>query len=136
MNGGRPRDPAGQLTKALARRQAHLLVEEGLSHRQITHQMDVDRSTLQNWLKRPCPTEAEIEQLRQQAAARVEDGGEPVPLRVYLSPQNARGLQNQAAALAVPRTRLVDCAVRMYLDVLARLEGEHPGPIDVHGFRP
>ena len=136
MNGGQPRDPAGQLTKALARKRAHLLVGEGLSQRQITHELDVDRSTLQNWLKRPCPTDAEIEKLQQQAAARAGDGGDPVALRVYLSPQNLRGLQEKAAALAVPRTRLVDCAVRMYLDVLARLEGEHPGPIDVHGFRP
>jgi hypothetical protein len=135
MNGGRPRDPAGQLAKALARRRAHLLVEEGLSNRQITREIDVDRSTLQNWLKRPCPSEAEIEQLRSAVAA--QGGGDAaVALRVYLSPANHQGLAEQAAARNVSRTRLVDCAVRMYLDVLARLEGEATGPIDVHGFRP
>jgi hypothetical protein len=135
VNGGRPRDPAGQLAKALARRRAHLLVEEGLSHRQITAQIDVDRSTLQNWLKRPCPTEAEIEQLRAAVAAQGEDG-DVVALRVYLSPENIHGLAAQAAARDVSRTRLVDCAVRLYLDVLARLDGERSGPVDVHGFRP
>jgi hypothetical protein len=135
VNGGRPRDPAGQLAKSLARRRAHLLVEEGLSHRQITTQIDVDRSTLQNWLKRPCPTEAEIEQLRAAVAAQGE-GGDVVALRVYLSPENIQGLAAQAAARDVSRTRLVDCAVRMYLDVLARLDGERAGPVDVHGFRP
>jgi hypothetical protein len=135
VNGGRPRDPAGQLAKALARRRAHLLVEEGLTQRQVNAELNVDRSTLQSWLKRPCPSEAEIEQLRVAAAAQ-GDGGAAVALRVYLSPENIHGLAEQAAARDVSRTRLVDCAVRMYLDVLARLDGERCGPIDVHGFRP
>lgn len=130
-----PRDPVQMLLKARMRQQAHDLRAAGVSKREIVRQLDVSRSTVEDWLLRPRPTEDEIKRLEEHAARPKTAKSGCVPFRIHFDPVTHHRLVEEAERQGAPRTRVVDLAVELYCDAMARLRGEIEGPINVKGYQ-
>lgn len=135
-NSKTPRDPVKALLVARQRRAAHDLRAKGCSKPEIISQLDVARSTVEDWLLRPPPTDEELARLEARAAQpKAVNGRGHIGFRACFPPDVYDRLLAEAERQGAARVRIVDCAVQLYLDAMARARGEIEGPLNVKGYR-
>ena len=122
--------------EALRRRQeCHDLRSGGATQGQIQQTMNIARATVRDWLGRPRPTEDDIAQARSVYAAPQTDITGQVGFKSRFNPELFAELRAEAELQGSATNKVLGCAVRMYLDVMARARSGGQEPVDVRGYR-
>lgn len=119
----------------LMRQQCHDLRAEGKTQRQIQAVVNVGRATVRDWLSRPRPTEDEIERTRATTAHPKTDITGQVGFKSRFDPELFARLRAESELQGAATNRVIGCAVRLYLDVMARARSGGGDPVQVLGYR-
>jgi hypothetical protein len=113
------------------RQQCHDMKAEGATQRQIQAVMNVGRATVRDWLSRPRPTDEEVADV---PVNRVDITGQ-VGFKSRFDPELFARLRAEAELQGAATNKVLGCALRMYLDVMARARSGGQEPVDVRGYR-
>jgi hypothetical protein len=113
------------------RQQCHDMKAEGATHRQIQAVMNVGRATVRDWLSRPRPTDEEVADV---PVNRVDITGQ-VGFKSRFDPELFARLRAESELQGAATNKVLGCALRMYLDVMARARSGGQEPVDVRGYR-
>lgn len=117
------------------RQRCHDLKAEGKSQAQIQAVINTSRATVRDWLSRPRPTEEEIERTRATSASPKTDITGQVGFKSRFDPELFAQLRAESELQGAATNRVIGCALRMYLAVMARVRAGGGEPIDVLGYR-
>jgi hypothetical protein len=113
------------------RQQCHDMKAEGATQRQIQAVMNVGRATVRDWLSRPRPTDEEVADV---PVNRVDITGQ-VGFKSRFDPELFARLRAESELQGAATNKVLGCALRMYLDVMARARSGGQEPVDVRGYR-
>jgi transposase len=120
----------------LQRRQhCHDLHDGGADYAQLQLEFNVSSATVRDWLARPRPTDDEIERTRATTAHPKTDITGQVGFKSRFDPELFARLRAESDLQGAATNRVLGCAVRMYLEVMARARAGGGEPIDVLGWR-
>ena len=117
------------------RQQTHDLRAEGLSLNAIQDRLaPIGRTTIGEWLRQPRPTDEETEAFEYDYDNPETDSTNQVPIKMRLSPSIYSELQQEALNQGAPMSKLANCAVRLYLDCMARAREGNQEPVNLRGY--
>lgn len=128
------------LAESLRRRQhCHDMKLNGASCREIMSQIDISNSTVRDWLSRPRPTDDDITAAmviaQSPATTRKVDATGQVKINSRFDPDLFSELRAESELQNAAMTKVISCAVRLYLDVMTRARNKCTEPVNVLGYR-
>lgn len=107
----------------------------GLSHSQLQSEFNVARATVRDWLDRPRPTDAEIDDCRRRLQAPGLDVTGSVGFKARFAPALFAQLRQEAEQQNASTNAVVANAVALYLACMERARVSGSKPVDVMGYR-
>jgi hypothetical protein len=119
------------LAETLRRKQkAHDLRAEGITLNEIQSRLaPVGRTTIGEWLRRPRPTDEEVEAAKDAIAY-----SEQISFKGRFDPDLYQAIFDEATTQGASLNKLVNCAVRLYLDCQARARSGSTEPVNLQGY--
>jgi len=118
------------------RQQCHDLRAQGKSQRQIQEAVNVSRAAVRDWLAQARPTDQQIADALAAAASPAVDVTGQVGFKSRFDPELFARLRAEAEAQGAATNKVLGCAVRLYLDCMARARANGTEPVNVLGYRP
>ncbi len=113
----------------------HDMHAAGASYADLQGALNVSVVTVKSWLTRPRPTDEEVEAARDTSAKPKTDITGQVGFKSRFDPELFAELRAEADAQGAATNRVIGCAVRLYLDVMARARAGGGDPVQVLGYR-
>jgi len=124
------------IAQTLRRRQrCHDLRAQGRSQREIQEAVNVSLAAVRDWLAQSRPTDQQIADALAAAASPAVDVTGQVGFKSRFDPELFARLRAEADVQGTHTNKVLSCAVRLYLDCMARARTGTAEPVNILGYR-